>query len=234
MWGIMIITIDGPAGAGKSTLALLLAKKLNFKFFNSGMLFRAYTFALKDYNVLSMSKSDIEKAFNEANIVIKHKNNNQVVFMKNKDITDLCYTNDIGILTAKNSNTENFYLAVNSKLIESVKSGNYVLEGRGLGSFVFKNAELKIYLDCDVKIRAERRYEQLKLKDNKIKFNKVYKDVVKRDSIDKNRKLANLVIPNGALYIDSKNMNVDETLDFILEKINNINEIIETINNNRN
>jgi len=220
----MIVTIDGPAGSGKSTIAEILAEKLGFIHFNSGSLYRGVTAYLlkQNFDIESItSRSNIP----DFNIEVNMIDGVQHVIVNSIDFTNVLRDNQISTLVA--------FVAANKFCREKIdkcqkqfcSSHNVVMEGRDLGSFVFPNAEVKFYLDCSAEERAKRRFNEEKLKNSNITFNEIKKQIIERDNIDKNRSIAPLVVPHDAIIVDSTNLNIDEvtkiTLKYINEHISN-------------
>lgn len=214
----MIITIDGPAGSGKSTVAKLLAKQLEFLHFNSGSLFRAITAYLYEqkFDINSIKVNSILPKF-ELNVELV--NQNQHTFVNGKDYTPVLRDNLISTLVPIVSINENVQNIAQSCIRKFCATHNVVIEGRGVGSSTLPNAEIKIYLDCSIKERAKRRFEEEKSKNNQITLQEIEKQIEERDNLDKNRKIAPLVVPNNAIVVDSSNLGIQETVDVIVNSI---------------
>lgn len=210
----MIITIDGPAGSGKSTVANLLSEKLGFIHFNSGALYRAVTAFLYANNI------DIEHLENELlpdfHLDVKLIDDSQHVYVNNIDFTSELRKNHISTLVAfvgKNAFCRN---KIDKCQKEFCSKNNIVIEGRDLGSFVFPNAELKFYLECSIKERARRRFLEVANTNPNITLEEIEKQIEHRDFLDKTRDIAPLVVPNNAIIIDSTNLSPDEVVDKML------------------
>ncbi|MGN0787492.1 MAG: (d)CMP kinase [Candidatus Onthoplasma sp.] len=215
----MIIAIDGPAGSGKSTVAELLAQKLGFLHFNSGLLYRAVAshFLKIGYDFSKISTYSKVPSFK---IKVQIIDNAQHVFVNNEDLTNSLTDNNVSIHAP--------IISVNKKVREKidacqkkfVSKNDVVIDGRDIGSFVFPNAEYKFYLDCDLHERAKRRFKDAVKKNPNITLKEIEQQLDERDKIDKSKKIAPLVIPKGAIIVDSTNMTIDQVVDTIAKNIN--------------
>lgn len=213
----MIISIDGPAGSGKSTVACLVGERLGFLHFNSGSLYRAITAHLIAEN-FDFSSIKIDSMFEDFKLETKFVNGEQRVFVDGIDYTSRLRDNDVSINTAKVSTNRFIRNKIDACQREFGKTNNLVVDGRDIGSFVFPNAELKIYLDCAVSERAKRRFLEEKAKNSKVTIEEIEQQLIERDNIDKTKKIAPLVVPENAIIIDSTNLTIDE----VVEKIVNL------------
>lgn len=204
----MIISIDGPAGSGKSTVANLLAKKLNFIHFNSGSLYRGITAYILQNNIDINTINDIE-----LNLKTKFLNDIQQVFVNNQNMTSFLRNNQVSIATPQFSIIPKIRQIVDNCQKSFCSSNNVVIDGRDIGSFVFPNAEYKFYLDCAVDERAKRRFNEEIKKNPNITLKEIEAQLIKRDETDKAKKIAPLCIPKDAIIIDSTNINIDEVVN---------------------
>lgn len=208
----MIISFDGPAGSGKSTIAEIVAQKLKFHHFNSGSIFRAITaYLLKNNQEISLLKT-IE-------IKVKFINNAQHVFVNDEDFTPILRDNTISVNVAKFSALEDVQLSAQKVMKNFCLNNNVVIDGRGLGNEVLPNAEYKFYLDCSIEERARRRFLEEKEKGNNVSLDEIKNQLTVRDKLDRERTIAPLTIPKGAIIIDSTNLTIDEIVEKILKFI---------------
>ena len=212
----MVITLDGPSGTGKSTLAKELAKRLNFSFLNSGMIYRAITYYFLLNNVSNKNINKIEQQINGMDVKIMFNNGQQNVIINNINCTEYVSSpavqknvsifSQIGVVRKFILNLQRAFAANNS----------IVIEGRDVGSEVFPNAEYKFYVECDINIRAQRRYEDLKKLNDPSTLEQVKESLLKRDYLDKTRELSPLRMPEGAHIINTSNKTIDECIGEIL------------------
>lgn len=215
----MIITIDGPASSGKSTVASLLAKKLNFIHLNSGSIFRAVTAFLVKQNFNIENISSISPIPQLA-VEIKFINKTQQMFVNDENFTPFLRDNQISQLVPKVALNINVRNLVDDCQKEFAKTNNIVIEGRDTGSHVFPNADVKFYLECSIKERALRRFKEEKSKNNNISLEEIEKQIEERDNLDKTREIAPLIIPKNAIIIDTTTLTIDEVVEKLCERIN--------------
>ncbi|MFN4226545.1 MAG: (d)CMP kinase [Candidatus Ratteibacteria bacterium] len=211
-----VIAIDGPAGAGKSTVAKIVAKKLNFLYVDTGAMYRALALkAMKERIPFSDDEKLIQMAKN-TKITLSYDDNNFKIFLDGQDVTNEIRNEQV----SKNTS----YIASILKIREILwdmqrklrEKNNLVMEGRDIGSKVFPDAQLKIYLDASVEERAKRRYLQLKEMGIEENLEKIKEEIKQRDEKDKNRKIAPLVIGDDYFYIDTTNLTIDQVVEKII------------------
>ena len=211
-----IITIDGTSSSGKSTISRLLAKKLNFKLLDSGKLYRAVGYIACDLN----ESIDIIKDYSELVSKISLKPNNvsheYEVHYKNKIIDSLLYNENIGIAASIVSKVPEVRKSLYDLQHSCVKGNGLIANGRDMGSEVFTDARLKIYITADIDIRARRRYEELINKGDIVQYQDIYNSLKKRDDSDMNRDISPLKVPDNAHILDTSNLKPNAIVDKIL------------------
>lgn len=216
MDNIINIAIDGPAGSGKSTIAKIIAKKLNITYLDTGSMYRAFTYYALENNVESDDKSGIDKLLNSINLVLDKGN----VFVNDKDVTkEIRYEN-----IDKNVSKYAAIKEVREKMVniqrDISKGKSVIMDGRDIGSVVLPNADFKFYMDASAEERAKRRYLQNIERGKEVPYDDILKDIKLRDENDKNREVDPLVICEDATVIDTSNMTIDEVVNFIINKVN--------------
>ncbi len=216
------IAIDGPCGAGKSTIAKQLAKKLGFIYVDTGALYRAIAFYITENNISPNNQSAIKNSLKNINIKLEYTNNSQKIILNNKDVTNNIRTPKISMV-ASTISAFNFVREFLFDLQQNMaKNNNVIMDGRDIGTVVLPNANLKIFLTASKKSRAIRRYKELLLtNNNNINFDDVYKELVERDKNDSSREIAPLKQANDAILVDSSNMDFNQTLNHIYKIITN-------------
>ena len=210
------IAIDGPAGAGKSTIAKLVAKEMNFIYVDTGALYRAIAYYLVTNNIDIEDEEALTKACEEISVEIKYEQDVQQVYLNNENVTAYLRTEETGNMASKSSAKAPVRAALLDLQRDMAKEYNVVMDGRDIGTNVLPNAEVKIYLTASSKERANRRYKELIEKGEQADFNKIEADIIERDERDMNRAIAPLKQAEDALLVDSSDMGIDEVVNAIL------------------
>ncbi len=214
--GFFSIAIDGPAGAGKSTIAKKTANELAFIYVDTGAMYRALALYFVKNQIESSQKEKIEKACQDVKVSIAYQDSNQIVLLNGENVNHLIRTEEVG----KMASAISVYKKVRYKLVELqqnlAKEANVVMDGRDIGTYVLPNANLKIYLTASINERAKRRWTQLKEKGVNLDLDVIEKDISERDNQDMNREFAPLKQAEDAIYIDSSELTIDEVVEKIL------------------
>ena len=211
-----IITIDGPAGAGKSTVSKTLAKKLDYIYLDTGALYRALAYKTLKFKISLDDVAALANLCSSTTIVLKNIDGQMKVSVDGEDVEEKIRTEEVGLAASKIST----FAMVRERLLdlqrEAGAEGGIVAEGRDMGSVVFPHADYKFYLDAKLEERIKRRYEELLAKDSPVEYKSIQKDMLIRDNQDKQREIAPLKAPDGAIIIDSDNLSVQEVVDKII------------------
>lgn len=209
------VAVDGPAGAGKSTIAKLVAKKQGYIYVDTGAMFRALAVHFLKKNILPEEKEKIIEACNDAKVSISYENGVQQVYLNDVNVTLELRAEQVGNMASKISSIPK----VRTKLLELqrslAKEKDVIMDGRDIGTVVLPNANVKIFLTASVETRAKRRFDELKEKGENCSLEAIAKDIQERDERDMTRKTAPLRQAEDAVLIDSSNMTITEVVDTI-------------------
>lgn len=213
----MNIAIDGPAGAGKSSIAKLAAKKLNYVYVDTGAMFRTMALFFLNENVDVKNEAMVTANCDHIQIVIEYQEGEQHIFLNNTDVSLDIRREEVG----KTASVIAKYPAVRTKLLhlqrELAANNDIIMDGRDIGTVVLPQAECKIYLTASSRVRAERRYKELAEKGETCDLAEIEKDIIARDEQDMNREIAPLKKAEDAMLIDSSDMTIEEVVEKICE-----------------
>ena len=212
-----VVAIDGPAGAGKGTITKLVGEKLGLVNIDTGATFRCVALNMLQKNVKMEEEEKIQEILDNINIEM---NSNGKIFLNGEDVTHRIRENDVNNLVSPVSTLQ----IVRNKLLEIqrniAKGKNVIMEGRDIGTVVFPNANVKIYLDATAEERARRRVLQNKEKGIESSYEEVLNGIKERDERDSNRKIAPLKKAEDAIYVDSTNLTIEQVVEKIIGIIN--------------
>ena len=213
------IAVDGPAGAGKSSISKIVAKKLGYLYIDTGAMYRSVTWAVLHNHIDVNNQKAVEALLPELNLTMEASDDSCKVFIAGQDVTDFIRTpqvnNAVSIVASYKGVRQ--YLVERQRLM--AEAGGVILDGRDIGSVVLPNAELKIYLTASVEARAMRRYLEVKGTVNEQTLEDIKDSVMQRDDMDKNRKESPLIQVEDAVLVDSSEMTFDETVEHILHLV---------------
>lgn len=209
------IAIDGPAGAGKSTIAKRIAKEMNYIYVDTGAMYRAIAIFYMDKGIDSSDEAKINEMCDEIDVSIEYKNGEQQVILNGENVTGRLRTEEVGKMASKTS----VYPKVREKLVDLQRklalTTDVVMDGRDIGTTVLPNADLKVFLTATPEARADRRYKELVNKGVECDYSEILKDICDRDEQDMTRKISPLVKAEDAVNVDSSNMTIDEVVECI-------------------
>ena len=210
------IAIDGPAGAGKSTIAKRIARQLGFVYVDTGAMYRAMGLYFLRNHIPAADTGQIERACPKVDVTIEYRNGEQLVLLNGENVNGLIRTEEVGNMASASSVNK----AVRLKLVELqqnlAKKENVVMDGRDIGTYVLPNADLKIYLTASTGERARRRWVELKGKGIEADIESIEKDIEERDHRDMTRDFAPLRQAEDAVYLDTSDMTIEEVVDKII------------------
>lgn len=210
------IAIDGPAGAGKSTIAKKIAKKMNYIYVDTGAMYRAMALYLIRNGVTKDDTTKIEEVCQQADISIEYKDGEQIVLLNGENVNGLIRTEEVGNMASVSSANGK----VREKLVqlqkELAKKADVVMDGRDIGTCVLPNADTKIYLTASSAVRAKRRFDELTQKGESCDLQKIEEDIIERDHRDMTREISPLKQAEDAVLVDSSDMTIDEVVEKII------------------
>lgn len=209
------VAIDGPAGAGKSTIAKLVAKEMGFVYVDTGAMYRALAVHFLKAGITAEEIEKVIASCEDAEVTIAYEDGAQQVYLNGENITSLLRTEEVGNMASKTSAIPE----VRAKLLELQRSlareKDVIMDGRDIGTHILPNADVKVFLTASVETRARRRYDELVAKGMECDFDEIAKDIQERDERDMNRAAAPLRQAEDAVLVDSSNMTIDEVVKAI-------------------
>ena len=213
-----IVAVDGTAGSGKGTITKIIADKLNLISIDTGAMYRCVALECINKNIDYTEIEKIKEVLKEINIELKKENNSQVVILNGKDVTREIRTPEVDNVVAKFAAIKEVRDKMTPIQRKMGQDANIIMEGRDIGTVVFPNADVKVFLDCSVEERA-RRYNQDLEKGIETTYEEVLESIKERHKLETERKIAPLVQATDAVYIDSTNMTIDEEAEAVIKII---------------
>lgn len=213
------IAIDGPAGAGKSTIAKKVAKKLSYIYVDTGAMFRAMALYCIRNGVNKEDEAAVSAACEQIEVSISYENGEQQVLLNGENVNGFIRTEEVG----NTASSISVYGKVREKLLELQRrlaaSQNVIMDGRDIGTCVLPNAQVKIYLTASVETRGKRRFLELQEKGQECNLEEICEDIRDRDYRDMHREIAPLKQAEDAVLVDSSHMTIEEVVETILELV---------------
>lgn len=209
------VAIDGPAGAGKSTIAKLVAKEKGYIYVDTGAMYRALAIHFLKKGIAPENTEDVIEACSDAAVSIRYEDGAQQVYLNGENVTGMLRTEEVGNMASKTSAVPE----VREKLLELqrtlAKENDVIMDGRDIGTNILPDADVKIYLTASVETRARRRYDELKEKGEDCDLDQIAQDIKERDERDMNRETAPLKKAEDAILVDSSYMTIPEVVSEI-------------------
>lgn len=215
----IVIAIDGYSSCGKSTLAKALAKKLHYIYIDTGAMYRAVTLYLKRNNIDLTDEKQIKDSLQNIHLNFHSRDYQTHIILNDEEVSDEIRKMEVSSLVSEVSTIK----AVRKELVKQQqrmgKSKNIVMDGRDIGTIVFPEAQIKIFMTADPKIRAERRYKELMEKGETITLEEVFENIAHRDFIDTTRLESPLTRAHDAIILDNTELNEEQQLQFVLDRV---------------
>lgn len=209
------IAIDGPAGAGKSTIAKKVAKNRGYIYVDTGAMYRAMALHMIRENIMAADTEAIEKACEAADISIRYIDGEQVVLLNGENVNAYLRTEEVGNMASASSVNGKVRAKLQVLQQKLAKEADVVMDGRDIGTSVLPDAEVKIYLTASSYVRAKRRYDELVAKGEDADIEKIEADIIERDHRDMTRQLNPLKQAEDAVFVDSSDMTIEEVVSHI-------------------
>ena len=209
------IAIDGPAGAGKSTIAKRVAKNRGYIYVDTGAMYRAMALHMIRGNIAATDTEAIENACEDADISIKYIDGEQVVLLNGENVNAFLRTEEVGNMASASSVNGKVRAKLQILQQKLAREADVVMDGRDIGTSVLTDAEVKIYLTASSYVRAKRRFDELSAKGEAADLEKIEADIIERDHRDMTRELNPLKQAEDAVFVDSSDMTIDEVVTHI-------------------
>ena len=213
------IAIDGPAGAGKSTVAKAVAKKLGFIYVDTGALYRSIGVNALRHSVATDDSAAVVALLPETNVELKYIDGNQRVFLNGEDVSDEIRLPEASMAASNVSAIPEVRAFLLDLQRDMAKKNNVVMDGRDIGTVILPDAQYKFFLTATAEVRAERRYNELQEKGITVDFNELLEEIKQRDYNDSHRATAPLKQADDAVYVDSSDLTLEESISAIADRI---------------
>lgn len=213
------VAIDGPAGAGKSTIARRLAADMGYIYVDTGALYRTVALAVVRNSVSADDKNEVLSLLSKIDVDIVYKDSEQCVLLNGEDVSPFIRTPEISMMASKVSaipEVRSFLLGLQRKLAEA---HNVVMDGRDIATVVLPDAKVKIFLTASAKVRAKRRYDELIAKGTEVDFDTVLQELIQRDEQDMNRETAPLKPSEESIIVDTSDVDLDGAVKMMTEAV---------------
>ncbi len=210
------IAIDGPAGAGKSTIAKLIAKELGYVYVDTGAMYRALAIHFLKQGLTPEDTEKIKEACKGAKVTLQYENGVQQVYLNGENVTGMLREEAVGNMASVSSAIGEVRAQLLELQRELARTKDVVMDGRDIGTNILPNADVKVYLTASVEERARRRYTELQEKGIACNLDEIAHDIEERDTRDMNREIAPLKQAEDATFVDSSNMSIEEVVQAII------------------
>lgn len=213
------VAIDGPAGAGKSSIAKKVADALDMLYIDTGAMYRAVTYGLLRSGIDPQDSAQVEQFLRKMNLVIQKEGHRERVLLNGEDVTEVIRTPRVTATVSKVASQPLVRDALVKLQRQYGAEQDVVMDGRDIATQVFPDAQVKIFLTASLEERARRRYRELLAKGEKVTYEEVYSQIAARDHVDQNRSIAPLAPAHDAVILDTSNLSIEEVVQKVIEMI---------------
>lgn len=210
------IAVDGPAGAGKSTIAKKIAKQMGCIYVDTGAMYRAMALFMIRNGIAPQDSEGISAKCQEADITIRYENGEQVVLLNGENVNGLIRTEEVGKMASSSSKNQDVRIKLVELQRKLAESSSVIMDGRDIGTCVLPNATVKIFLTASSAVRAKRRYDELRAKGEDCDYDTIEADIIQRDRQDMTREISPLKQAEDAILVDTSEMTIDEVVEEII------------------
>lgn len=210
------IAVDGPAGAGKSTIAKKIAKQMGCIYVDTGAMYRAMALFMIRNGIAPQDSEGISAKCQEADITIRYENGEQVVLLNGENVNGLIRTEEVGKMASSSSKNRDVRIKLVELQRKLTESSSVIMDGRDIGTCVLPNATVKIFLTASSAVRAKRRYDELRAKGEDCDYDTIEADIIQRDRQDMTREISPLKQAEDAILVDTSEMTIDEVVEEII------------------
>lgn len=215
----IVIAIDGYSSCGKSTVAKALAKRLNFVYVDSGAMYRAVTYYFIEHEINLKDADQVKDALSAIHIDLINEGEQSIVLLNDKDITKEIRQMAISERVSEISSLKAVRLALVKLQQAMANRRSIIMDGRDIGTVVFPNAQVKIFMTADPKVRADRRYKELIAAGQNVTLEEVFENIAHRDYQDTTREVSPLQRAEDAIILDNTNLNEEQQLEFVIAEV---------------
>ena len=214
-----IVAVDGTAGSGKGTVTKIISERLGLIAIDTGAMYRCVALECINRNITTEEIEKIKEVLKEIDIEIKRVGSNQLIYLNGKEVTKEIRTTEVDKEVAKFAAIKEVREKITPLQRKMAQDNDIIMEGRDIGTVVFPNADVKVFLDCSVEERASRRYRQNLEKGIQTTYEEVLEGIKERHRLETQREIAPLVKAPDAVYVDSTGMSIDEEVDAVIKVI---------------
>lgn len=215
----MNVAIDGPAGAGKSTIAKACAKELGYIYVDTGAMYRGIALYMVDHKIRPTDIEAVKQALLDVNVTLRYEDGKQLLIVNGQDVSDRIRTPEVSAAASLFSAIPEVRKALLDLQHDIAEKNNVLMDGRDIGTVILPQAQVKIYLDASPEIRGKRRYDELVLKGESVVLEDIIEDVKQRDYQDMHRETSPLKKADGAIVVDSSYMTIEEVQNKIVSLV---------------